>query len=229
MKRYVLNENSRSVLFPYRDGVLVTWSELTSRAPRTAEYLKSCRHLLAQRENGRFTDAQWYRYSRNQALEIISNPKILTADLNPSANYCIDLAGDACFPGGAAGGYGIIVPKYMFLYVLGLLNSRAVDFFLKKISTNFRGGWFGYDAKVIRRLPIRPIDFSDPADKVRHDRMVSLVQRMLDLHRQQQATGSEAARERLQREINVTDEQIDRLVYELYDLTDDEIRIVEGR
>ncbi len=54
-----------------------------------------------------------------------------------------------------------------------------------------------------------------------------LVQRMLDLHRQQQATSSEAACERLQREINVTDEQIDKLVYELYGLTDEEIRIVE--
>jgi type II restriction/modification system DNA methylase subunit YeeA len=60
--------------------------------------------------------------------------------------------------------------------------------------------------------------------------MVTLVQRMLDLHlRQLQAAGSEAARERLQREINVTDEQIDALVYELYGLTDEEIKIVEGR
>jgi len=59
--------------------------------------------------------------------------------------------------------------------------------------------------------------------------MVSLVQRMLDLHKQQQAAGSEAVRERLQREINVTDEQIDRLVYELYGLTEEEIKIVEGR
>jgi hypothetical protein len=31
----------------------------------------------------------------------------------------------------------------------------------------------------------------------------------------------------LQRQIDATDRQIDRLVYELYDLTDDEIRIVE--
>jgi hypothetical protein len=65
------------------------------------------------------------------------------------------------------------------------------------------------------------------------------------LHQQQQAAGSEAARERLQREIacpaasgiNVTDEQtacpaasgIDKLVYELYGLTAEEIKIVEGR
>ncbi len=32
----------------------------------------------------------------------------------------------------------------------------------------------------------------------------------------------------LQRQINATDRQIDRLVYELYELTEDEIQIVEG-
>jgi predicted nucleic acid-binding Zn-ribbon protein len=92
-----------------------------------------------------------------------------------------------------------------------------------------RGGFFRYFTQFLEQLPVRPIDFTDPADKARHDRMVNLVQRMLDLHRQQQAASSETARERLQREINVTDEQIDKLVYELYGLTEEEIRIVEGR
>lgn len=32
----------------------------------------------------------------------------------------------------------------------------------------------------------------------------------------------------LQRRIDATDRQIDRLVYDLYDLTDDEIRTIEG-
>jgi len=35
-------------------------------------------------------------------------------------------------------------------------------------------------------------------------------------------------KERLKREIASTDAQIDRLVYELYGLTEDEIKIVEG-
>jgi predicted nucleic acid-binding Zn-ribbon protein len=70
--------------------------------------------------------------------------------------------------------------------------------------------------------------FDSSADKARHDRMVNLVRRMLDLHQQQQAATSEAAKHRLQREIAATDEKIDKLVYELYDLTAEEIKIVEG-
>ena len=114
----------------------------------------------------------------------------------------------------------------MYLYVLGLLNSKAVDYYHKQISTNFRGGWFGYDAKIIRNIPIRTIDFNDPADRARHEQMVALVTRMLDLHKRSPRTPQE--QESLAREIESTDRRIDALVYELYGLNEDEIRIVEG-
>ena len=57
--------------------------------------------------------------------------------------------------------------------------------------------------------------------------MVAFVEKMLVLHQQVQAAKSDAARERIEREIHVTDEQIDALVYELYGLTKEEIKIVE--
>jgi hypothetical protein len=50
-------------------------------------------------------------------------------------------------------------------------------------------------------------------DAARHDNMVALVERMLDLHKK----------------LAAADRQIDALVYELYDLTEEEITIVEGR
>jgi hypothetical protein len=64
----------------------------------------------------------------------------------------------------------------------------------------------------------------------RHDRMVELVElveRMLELH--ERLVGARIERERtvIGAQISATDRQIDRLVYELYRLTEDEIRIVE--
>jgi hypothetical protein len=61
----------------------------------------------------------------------------------------------------------------------------------------------------------------------RHDRMVELVERMLELH--ERLAGARIERERtvIGAQISATDRQIDRLVYELYGLTEDEIRIVE--
>jgi hypothetical protein len=67
------------------------------------------------------------------------------------------------------------------------------------------------------------------ADVARHDRMVSLVERMLDLHKKLASEGAPHVKTVLQRQIEATDREIDRLVYELYGLTDEEIAIVEGK
>jgi len=70
-------------------------------------------------------------------------------------------------------------------------------------------------------------NFPDPADKARHEKMVSLVERMLALHKRSPKTPQE--QEMVKREIEPSaDRAIDKLVYELYGLNEDEIRIVEG-
>lgn len=51
---------------------------------------------------------------------------------------------------------------------------------------------------------------------------------MLALHRQLQSAKTPDERTRLERQIAAADQRIDRLVYELYGLTEAEIRIVEG-
>jgi len=69
-------------------------------------------------------------------------------------------------------------------------------------------------------------------NKAWHDKLVSLVERMLELHKRSPRLPQE--KESLQREIESTDVRIDRLVYELsrkgmiYRLTEDEIKIVES-
>ena len=78
-------------------------------------------------------------------------------------------------------------------------------------------------------FPIRTINFNDPKEKAQHDQMVSLVERMLALHKQLGSAHTPYDRENIKRQIEATDRQIDRLVYTLYDLTEEEIGIVEGR
>ncbi|MDG6221569.1 MAG: TaqI-like C-terminal specificity domain-containing protein, partial [Candidatus Thermoplasmatota archaeon] len=116
-----------------------------------------------------------------------------------------------------------------YQYLLGLLNSRLSTFYLKIISSTFRGGYLALNRQYIEKLPIRIINFSDTTDVARHDRMVGLVDRMLALHREREDVRDGHARELIERQIEATDAQIDRLVYELYDLTNEEIRIVEGQ
>jgi len=92
-----------------------------------------------------------------------------------------------------------------------------------------QGGYLRTGPPQLRQLPVRTIDFSDSADVARHDRVVALVERLLDLHKKRAAAVIPADKALYERQIEATDRQIDALVYELYGLTDEEIAIVERK
>lgn len=76
-------------------------------------------------------------------------------------------------------------------------------------------------------LPIQKLDFSKNLDKACHDQIVRLVDQMLPLHKQLAATKIDHEKTAIQRQIGVVDQQIDRLVYEMYGLAKEEIESVE--
>jgi hypothetical protein len=130
----------------------------------------------------------------------------------------------------ASGGFSITITNNRQLlprYVLGILNSRLLFWYLKFISNRFRGGWITCTKQYVGKLPIRTIDFNNPIDKASHDQMIDLVEKMLALHKQLAEAKVPQAKTVLQRQIETTDRQIDELVYELYGLTEEEIKIVE--
>lgn len=113
------------------------------------------------------------------------------------------------------------------LFLLGLLNSTLLDWQVKLRTSRFGHGYYAYNRQYIEPLPIPPIDVSVSTDRIRHSRMVELVEFMLDLHHGSALAKTPDEKNVIQRQIDATDAQIDRLVYELYGLTDEEIRIVE--
>jgi hypothetical protein len=108
-------------------------------------------------------------------------------------------------------------------YVLGVLNSRLLNYYYAKTFTTL-----SVAKNAILTLPIRAINFADAADQARHDRIVALVEQMLALHQRLRAAQTAADRELLQRQIDATDAEIDALVYELYGVSQEEIEIVKG-
>jgi type I restriction-modification system DNA methylase subunit len=113
-------------------------------------------------------------------------------------------------------------------YLLGLINSRLISwYFLRRSNVAQRDDFPKIVLKETRSLPICPINFSDPADKTRHDRMVALVEEMLELDKKRATAKTEHDQTALKRQIEMTDKQIDELVYDLYGLTEEERKIVE--
>jgi len=117
------------------------------------------------------------------------------------------------------------------LYVLGILNSGVTDFILKQIASTRQGGYFEQKPMYISQLPIRRIDFEKLAEKLAHDEIVRLVEKMLALQKERQSVRREDDLDRvrnLERQIAQADAEIDRRVYVLYGLRDEEISIVTG-
>ena len=112
-------------------------------------------------------------------------------------------------------------------YLLSILNSRLLRFVYRFLNPQLGKTFAEIKPSAIKQLPIRTIDFSNKSDKAAHDRMVKLVDRMLDLHKKLATAKSPLDKERIPRNIEATDRKIDKLVYDLYGLTEDEIRIVE--
>jgi Cys-tRNA synthase (O-phospho-L-seryl-tRNA:Cys-tRNA synthase) len=80
----------------------------------------------------------------------------------------------------------------------------------------------------LKQLPIRTIEFSNPSEKAQHDKLVALVESMLELQKKYHEARMEIDKGLYERRIRVVDAQIDRLVYDLYGLTDEEVKVVEG-
>ena len=163
----------------------------------------------------------------------------------PTLNATLDLSGiytnhsfNCCVPNkylvnvdrnlGITKDGAVLSENYAIEYLLGLVNSSLMTYYFSKIL----GGGMHASPSNVRRLPIRRIDFANPAEKSAHDDVVQLVEKMLRLQKERQSVRREDDLDRvrnLERQIKRADEEIDRRVYALYGLTEEEIRIVEGR
>jgi len=77
-------------------------------------------------------------------------------------------------------------------------------------------------------LPIKGLSFTNPHEKSQHDKMVNLVDQMLEAKKKLEQANTDKDKTFYEGKCSSLDRQIDNLVYELYGLTEEEIKIVEG-
>jgi type I restriction-modification system DNA methylase subunit len=112
-------------------------------------------------------------------------------------------------------------------YILALLNSKLFVFIYRLMSLEEGRALAQVKPTVINKLPIRTLDFNNPAGKTVHDKLDSLVDRMIELNKKKSALPPSAERDKIEREIAITDEKIDDIVYGLYGITEEERKIIE--
>jgi hypothetical protein len=113
--------------------------------------------------------------------------------------------------------------EYSAKFLVGVLGSKLVSFFIRAHFDECTKAFPQIKISQLREIPI-----AKPSDHTRHDKLVGLVDKMLALTPKLRGVTSESEKAALQNAVTTTDSEIDRLVYELYGLTEEEIKIVEG-
>jgi adenine-specific DNA-methyltransferase len=108
-------------------------------------------------------------------------------------------------------------------YLSALLNSKAIAFWLKN-KGKMQGCLFQVDKEPILNIPI----FNTPNETVKNQ-IIKHVDQLLQLNKDLQTATLPNQKEQLNAKISYHEDQINSLVYELYSLTDEEIRVIEGK
>ena len=236
VKRCHLADDTKLAIFPYaeRKGAFTLLSDAELRtSPKVYEHLRAHRDKLDSRvwfgKTATQLSGAWFGYVYLDKWEAFERPHILTPSLTDRANYALG-SGDL-FLTGTAGVTSIIFKpdlKEDIKYWLALLNSKLLERYALEHSPPFSGGFFKFSAPYLKKLPMRRIDFTKPVDRQRHDRMVVLVDKMLALMPTLRAATAESEGAALQNAVTATESEIDHLVYELYGLTKEEVKALEG-
>ncbi len=202
-------------------GEKEAWAWFGGAHPTLARHLASFEVPARKRQDkGEF----WWELRSCDYYSALDAPKIIFPDIAKGPRFFPDSTG--VYLSNTAYCLGVSDP-----YLVGILNSRLCWFAISNIAIPFgiRAGESRYRLfyQYMEKVPIREIDTKKKAEKAQHDAMVAGVERMLKLHTDLAAAKSPDAQTHLQRDTEATDRAIDQLVYQLYDLTPEEIALIE--
>ena len=112
-------------------------------------------------------------------------------------------------------------------YLVGVLNSKVTVFIMNLLGAKIRGDYIRWKSIYMRELPIPNIDHTNADEKAMHDLIVRSVELIMEAKPKLAAAASDRDRDHWQGRCDFLEKTIDDAVYKLYDLTPDEIALVE--
>ena len=183
------------------------------------EYLKTHKNTLSNRAHIRRSNQPWYTLLWPRDSQIFSPiPKIVTSYRPKFNSFCYT---EAQFYSGTDT-YFIVNPRKNSLkFILGIINSKLSLIWLKN-KGKIKGGVLEMTGDTIEQMIVPKID--SPLSKQNQNDIESIVNQILAV------TNSEGYSQNptKQTKVKALEAEIDQLVYKLYDLTPEEIKIVEG-
>jgi len=218
--RYQLNDPSLALIYSTRR----TCPDIDS-FPRIRDHLARFKPIMAERRETKKGTVAWWQlhWPRDEALW--KAPKILSVQMSSRPEFVSSIE-----PVYVPFSINVFVPnpqiKEHLNYITGLLNSTLLWKWFKHYAKR-RGVGLEINGNVLERVPIRAIDFSSKKDRLRHDKIVSLVNDLITARYHLQIARTDSDTHYYGNKSVELDGQVDKLVYELYGLTEKEIASIE--
>lgn len=175
-----------------------------NKYPLILDYLKKYKDRLEKRSD---KGNKWYELRPCSYYNIFEKPKIIYPDIALESRFTIDIKN--YYPNAT-----LFVIPLNDKYLLGLLNSKIVWYYLSKkcpvIGSEKKRGRLRLKTVYLSKLPI----YKTP--NLSKEKIANLVTQILT-----------AKKENPEADTSALEKEIDQLVYKLYGLTEEEIKIVE--
>ncbi len=218
IKRYQKPQSDKYLIFTKR-GIDI------NRYPAIKKHLEPFKKRLMPKPKD-FTGAKWegrkpgsYKwYEIQDAIdyyEEFEKPKIIFPDIALRMQATSDLNYYYC------GNTAYILPLYDD-FLICILNSKLIEFLYRMTSTSIRGDYLRFIRQYLEVIPI-------PSVPKQNAEIKNLVKLIFTLNEELQHQKLPEKIDQLKNRIQYTDQQINKLVYELYGLTEEEIMLIEAR
>ena len=231
VRKFHVEDTGLYLLFPYEindNATVIDFVKLQSQYPLAARYFERVKHILAKRKLS-FTKSDFHKFSAGRSLAEYLQPKILIPDMLVESRLGIDSFGEM-FHGPAIHSL-VLKDEYAYLhlhYVSAILSSTLFWFFVSNTSTALRGNAYRLTPDYINQFPMKIIDLKNKTDVKTQKQIIKLVDILLTINEEKQSIRLQTKLEQLNTRIAHCEDKINQLVYGLYNLSPEEIKVVTG-
>ena len=202
---------SKKVVYPYEfqnsNTSLIELDNIKTKFPKMYKYIMENSVPLKERKDSRnlFGDrVGWYGLVRFGQLETFMKPKIVTPGEVKHNKFCIDNTKSG-FTGARVFAITVEDETVDIRYLLAVLNSKVVEFFMHHTASLKAGGYYSYSTSALEKIPIIIAD--------NQNEYIELVDEIMEKKRCAENT-------------TALENQIEEKIFGLYELNDEEIYII---
>ncbi|SHN92489.1 Eco57I restriction-modification methylase domain-containing protein [bacterium endosymbiont of Bathymodiolus sp. 5 South] len=203
---YILNENNKD------QAVLYSEADIKNKFPNGYIYLKECETVLRNREKGKLkNDDHWFKYIYPKNLILFNKEKITQPDISLGGNFAHDKNGEFYQTTTLYGYIKYPEIKESYRFYMSIFNSQLLWWYLKQTGTILANGYFRFKPRYVETFPL---------PKLTHLKDTTPFEKLTDTIIKGKQNGKDTT---------ALETKIDTMVYQLYDLTADEIKIIEDK